>query len=49
MMAAIVKAADANKNLAMNLSIMGKDKQALQKISLAIQINPSVADYHVMR
>ncbi|CAG5117465.1 unnamed protein product, partial [Candidula unifasciata] len=49
MMDTIVKAADDNKNLALHLSIMGKDKQALQKISLAIQMNPSVAEYHVLR
>lgn len=48
-MAAIVKRANASKLQAMQLNIAGKHREALQKISIAIETNPSVADFHVLR
>ncbi|KAL8608187.1 hypothetical protein ACOMHN_016642 [Nucella lapillus] len=42
------KAADS-KLQAMQLNIGGKHREALQKISIAIETNPSVAEYHVLR
>lgn len=37
------------KNQAMHLNLMGRHRDALQKITLAIEMNPSVAEYHVTR
>ncbi|KAK3728661.1 hypothetical protein RRG08_041846 [Elysia crispata] len=48
-MAAIVKRANASKLQSMQLNIAGKHREALQKISIAIETNPSVADFHVLR
>ena len=38
-----------NRKLAMQLSALGKDKEALQKISIAIEMDPEDAQYHVLR
>lgn len=49
MMETMVTQANSNKAQAMQLNIAGKHREALQKISIAIDINPTVADYHVLR
>ncbi|XP_059175986.1 tetratricopeptide repeat protein 16-like [Physella acuta] len=49
MMDAMVMQANSNKAEAMQLNIAGKHREALQRISIAIDINPTVADYHVLR
>ena len=36
-------------NQAIQLHLLGKVKEALSKISIAIETNPSVADFHVFR
>ena len=36
-------------NQAIQLHLVGKVKEALSKISIAIETNPSVADFHVFR
>ncbi|KAK3593686.1 hypothetical protein CHS0354_013583 [Potamilus streckersoni] len=41
--------AQENKRQAVQLNLMGKHREALQKISIAIETNPSVADFHVLR
>ncbi|XP_046370324.2 tetratricopeptide repeat protein 16-like isoform X1 [Haliotis rufescens] len=49
MMAALEHRADDNKKQAMHLNVLSKHREALQKISIAIETNPSVAGYHVLR
>ena len=49
MMDAVVTRGNNNKLQAMQLNIAGKHREALQKISTAIETNPSVADFHVLR
>lgn len=41
--------AEENKMQSMQLSIMGKQREALQKICVAMEMNPAVAEYHVLR
>ena len=49
MMSAVIQRGSSNKLQAMQLNIAGKHREALQKISTAIETNPSVADFHVLR
>ena len=49
MMATLEKRAADYKAQAMNLGVLGKNREALQKISVAIETNPAVADFHVHR
>ncbi|XP_041368202.1 tetratricopeptide repeat protein 16-like [Gigantopelta aegis] len=49
MMSMLEKRAADYKSQAMNLSVLGKNREALQKISVAIETNPAVADFHVHR
>ena len=49
MMSALEQRAAESKMQAMQLNIAGKYREALQKISIAIETNPSVAEYHVLR
>lgn len=37
------------RNEAMKLNLLGRYRDALQKISLAIETNPSLAEFHVLR
>lgn len=48
-MTGLEQRAAETKLQAIRLNINGKHREALQKISLAIETNPSVADYHVLR
>lgn len=48
-MSEVTKRANTNKIQAMQLNIAGKHREALQKISIAIETDPSVADFHVLR
>ncbi|KAL4219087.1 Tetratricopeptide repeat protein 16 [Mactra antiquata] len=41
--------ATSNKRQAMQLNLMRKHREALQKISIAIETDPAVADFHVLR
>lgn len=41
--------AEELKKEAVQLTLMKRRREALQKISLAIETNPSVADYHILR
>lgn len=43
-----LKAAEC-KTHCMHLNLTGKYREALQKISIAIETNPSMAEYHVLR
>ena len=49
MMSALEQRAAESKMQAMQLNIAGKHREALQKISIAIETNPSVAEFHVLR
>ena len=49
MMERMEKRAQDSKYTAMQLNLMGKHREALQKISIAIETNPAVADFHVLR
>ncbi|XP_050389165.1 tetratricopeptide repeat protein 16 [Patella vulgata] len=49
MMYSLEKAAEDSKKQAMQLNILGKHREALQKISIAIETNPAVSSYHVLR
>jgi predicted metal-dependent peptidase len=49
MMTKMETRAQDNKREAMQLNLMGKHREALQKISIAIDTNPVVADFHVLR
>ncbi|XP_067660873.1 tetratricopeptide repeat protein 16-like isoform X1 [Haliotis asinina] len=49
MMAALERRADDNKKQAMHLNVLSKHREALQKISIAIETNPLIASYHVLR
>ena len=49
MMDKLQKIAQENKRLAMQMNIVGKHREALQKISIAIETDPSFADFHVLR
>ncbi|XP_061164598.1 tetratricopeptide repeat protein 16-like isoform X1 [Saccostrea echinata] len=49
MMEKMEKRAQDNKREAMQLNLMGKHREALQKISIAIDTDPVVADFHVLR
>ncbi|KAK7094923.1 tetratricopeptide repeat protein 16-like isoform X2 [Littorina saxatilis] len=49
MMMSLERKAAESKLQAMQLNIVGKHREALQKISIAIETNPSVAEYHVLR
>nr|KAG5693403.1 hypothetical protein BaRGS_009876 [Batillaria attramentaria] len=49
MMSSLEQKAAENRLQAMQLNIAGKHREALQKISIAIETNPSVAEYHVLR
>lgn len=49
MMAKLEKRAQENKQHAMQLNLLGKHREALQKISVAIETDPAVADFHVVR
>lgn len=37
------------KKQALNLSLMGRNRDSLQKISIAIETNPAVAEFHNLR
>ena len=37
------------KTQAMQLNLMGRTREALQKISIAIETDPSFADFHILR
>ncbi|CAL1536379.1 unnamed protein product [Lymnaea stagnalis] len=49
MMKTMTNRSNTNKLQAMHLNIAGKHREALQKMTIAIETNPSVADYHVLR
>ena len=49
MMKDIEKKADDAKQAALELTIQGKLSEALNKMSTAVQTNPSKAEYHVLR
>lgn len=49
MMDKLQKVAQENKRQAMQLNLMGKHREALQKISIAIETDPAIADFHVLR
>ena len=49
MMKRLQKVAQDNKRQAMQLNLTGKHREALQKISIAIETDPAVADFHVLR
>lgn len=49
MISLLEKKAAESRLQAMQLNIAGKHREALQKISIAIETNPSVAEYHVLR
>ncbi|XP_076454901.1 tetratricopeptide repeat protein 16-like isoform X2 [Babylonia areolata] len=49
MMRTLEEKAGESRLQAMQLNIAGKHREALQKISIAIETNPSVAEYHVLR
>lgn len=49
MMVKMEKRAQDNKREAMQLNLMGKHREALQKISIAIDTDPVIADFHVLR
>ncbi|ESO83748.1 hypothetical protein LOTGIDRAFT_236422 [Lottia gigantea] len=49
MMSNLKLTGEDNKKQAMQLNIMGKHREALQKISIAIETNPSISSYHVLR
>ncbi|XP_060590899.1 tetratricopeptide repeat protein 16-like isoform X2 [Ruditapes philippinarum] len=49
MMGKLQKIAQENKRQAMQLNLMGKHREALQKISIAIETDPAIADFHVLR
>lgn len=49
MMQKLEKRAQENKHHAMQLNLLGKHREALQKISVAIETDPAVADFHVLR
>ena len=48
MMDALTSHADELQQQASQIQLLGRYRDALQKISLAIETNPSVADYHVL-
>lgn len=43
------KRAQDNRDFAVRLQLQGKFKEAMQKITLAIEMNPSVAEFHLLR
>ncbi|KAK2567014.1 Tetratricopeptide repeat protein 16 [Acropora cervicornis] len=49
LMASLEKRAKDSRQQAVQLHLVGKYKEALAKISIAIETNPSVADFHVFR
>ena len=49
MMEKLQKIAQENKRQAMHMNLTGKHRDALQKISIAIETDPSIADFHVLR
>lgn len=49
LMASLEKRAKDCRQQAVQLHLVGKYKEALAKISIAIETNPSVADFHVFR
>ncbi|XP_033728912.1 tetratricopeptide repeat protein 16-like isoform X2 [Pecten maximus] len=49
MMAHLERRAQENKAQAVQLNLAGKHREALQKISIAIETNPNMADFHVLR
>lgn len=49
MMANLEKRARDNKMQALKLNLAGKHREAMQKVSIAIETNPNVADFHVLR
>ncbi|XP_019615804.1 PREDICTED: uncharacterized protein LOC109463427 [Branchiostoma belcheri] len=49
MFAKLEKKAENYHNHACQLSINGKSNEALQKISMAIETNPSIPEFHVLR
>lgn len=49
MMVKMEKRAQDNKREAIQLNLMGKHREALQKISIAIDTDPIIADFHVLR
>ncbi|XP_052229200.1 LOW QUALITY PROTEIN: tetratricopeptide repeat protein 16-like [Dreissena polymorpha] len=49
MMARLETVARDNRRQAMQLNLMSKHREALQKISIAIETDPAVADFHVLR
>lgn len=49
MMGQLERRALENKAQAVQLNLAGKHREALQKISIAIETNPNVADFHVLR
>ncbi|XP_077986778.1 uncharacterized protein LOC144441122 [Glandiceps talaboti] len=49
MMAELEEKANEYKSQAVQMNLASKNKESLQKISMAIDTNPTVADYHVIR
>lgn len=49
MMDKLESVAQDNKRQAMHLNLLSKHRDALQKISIAIETDPAVADFHVLR
>lgn len=49
MMQKLERRAQENKQHALQLNLLGKHREALQKISVAIETDPAVADFHVLR
>lgn len=48
-MAELERKAEDYRKQANNLNLMGRHRDALQKISIAIETNPSVPEFHVLR
>ena len=49
MMKQLEERAAESRNLSVQLQLQGKLKDALNKITTAIETNPSVAEYHLLR
>ena len=41
--------AEESRNHAVRLQLLGKLKEAMHKITDAVETNPAVADYHLLR
>ncbi|XP_054770214.2 uncharacterized protein LOC129278037 [Lytechinus pictus] len=49
LMKELERKAEENRNHAIRLQLQGKFKDSLTKITIAIEMNPSVSDYHLQR